>query len=956
MAAVVAVNAAQLAYKKARKATRQAIKEAKNQPAWLREFANRLPDNNEEPVQEEKPETRLEAKRRELGSSSNPYERCALWIYENITSANWFEAFIFFNIMLIAVGTAMDIENRDHNTGVTLFVGIVSTFTSAVFTAEVVLKLQAEAYKPYRYFIDADQGPWNCFDFFVVVTNFAFMGSSDQGGAVGALRLLRVMRLFTLVKGVPQLKVIILGVLAGLKSVSYILMLLLLVIYMFAIMVTIFFGVNDPARFGTVPLSMLSLFIVSTLAGWTDYAYPNWYGCENYIKTGLYQDENPPLIETSGGRFQGFRCDANTSFPVETFIVFHVFVVLTSWIIMSLFICVVAMGMFQAFEDMKEEMEAQDYVQRLKELGVTGGGQENLPWSDLESAQEKGAVLSKGDQSRLVLKKLLDSALVDDLNEADRQASNYEKFEKTLRFIEQTAVFSNVIVLTIVVVGVLIGTDTDRLATCERFRARGKEENGAESQACDPDPTSVAITILAQLIFTAEAGIKITAYGWSDYIKDSWNRLDFGIVVIGYIEMTPLQSIFENFPVVILRLMRLLRVFRLAKALPRLRSIVEALIDSFGSVGWILLLIAVFNFVVGCGCQLFLSMNDPVHFGTIARSLFTLLRMETGDKWPVIMFISVYGCDQYAYGGLYGESFVQDIECKEPQALGWYGVFVFVVLIIIAKYILPTVLIGIVVISFQESSAKSKMFEEEYVKVGAIVKLVQVEMPHFFTKQRIKRMRGAFDGLDIDGQGSLDSLEIQPVYEYVFFRNLQVEMTPDQREQIFQLMDVDGDGSLGFAEFVTFLHLIKQLQEAAQNSKATRDALDSGRSFREQSLGIESQDGSLDGASSSVQEAVLQALQEKVTADCADALDTAVEVLIHDPVRTNQALKMLDRSMALMELKGDVEAMTQISKRKIAIIKRRPLAPIPGSAVRPRTPMGRVKPNSVVPIHIEADL
>ena len=158
-------------------------------------------------------------------------------------------------------------------------------------------------------------------------------------------------------------------------------------------------------------------------------------------------------------------------------------------------------------------------------------------------------------------------------------------------------------------------------------------------------------------------------------------------------------------------------------------------------------------------------MNDPVHFGTIARSLFTLLRMETGDKWPVIMFISVYGCDQYAYGGLYGESFVQDIECKEPQALGWYGVFVFVVLIIIAKYILPTVLIGIVVISFQESSAKSKMFEEEYVKVGAIVKLVQVEMPHFFTKQRIKRMRGAFDGLDIDGQGSLDSLEIQPVYE-----------------------------------------------------------------------------------------------------------------------------------------------------------------------------------------------
>lgn len=57
---------------------------------------------------------------------------------------------------------------------------------------------------------------------------------------------------------------------------SYIVMLLFLVIYLFAIMGCLFFGVNDTARFGTVPTSMLSLFQVSTLASWTSIAYTSW--------------------------------------------------------------------------------------------------------------------------------------------------------------------------------------------------------------------------------------------------------------------------------------------------------------------------------------------------------------------------------------------------------------------------------------------------------------------------------------------------------------------------------------------------------------------------------------------------------------------------------------------------------------------------------------------------------
>jgi voltage-gated sodium channel len=58
------------------------------------------------------------------------------------------------------------------------------------------------------------------------------------------------------------------------------------------------------------------------------------------------------------------------------------------------------------------------------------------------------------------------------------------------------------------------------------------------------------------------------------------------------------QVIFESFPIVILRLLRLLRVFRLAKALPRLRSIVEALMQGFNAVGWVYMLIVLFNYIM----------------------------------------------------------------------------------------------------------------------------------------------------------------------------------------------------------------------------------------------------------------------------------------------------------------------------------------------------------------------
>lgn len=47
-------------------------------------------------------------------------------------------------------------------------------------------------------------------------------------------------------------------------------------------------------------------------------------------------------------------------------------------------------------------------------------------------------------------------------------------------------------------------------------------------------------------------------------------------------------------------MVRLLRILRIAKALPRLRAIVEALISGVSTIGWIVVLIGMISFTCAC--------------------------------------------------------------------------------------------------------------------------------------------------------------------------------------------------------------------------------------------------------------------------------------------------------------------------------------------------------------------
>lgn len=189
-------------------------------------------------------------------------------------------------------------------------------------------------------------------------------------------------------------------------------------------------------------------------------------------------------------------------------------------------------------------------------------------------------------------------------------------------------------------------------------------------------------------------------------------------------------------------------------------------------------------------------------------------------------YINLYGCDAYPGGYPMVAKDSPLTSCTNPVALGWIGVFIFLFIIIVGAYVLPTVLIGIVVISFEEASRKSEQMQEMVSKMVSVIGDAREQMPDFFTEGRIEKLRTVFEEIDADGELTLDINEMTPFFEYTFQKVFEVKLTKEQQEQLFHLMDVDGDTELGFAEFVMFVVVIKQIEE-----KADRDPMFAAAAF-----------------------------------------------------------------------------------------------------------------------------
>ncbi|MBI5725502.1 MAG: ion transporter [Planctomycetes bacterium] len=132
--------------------------------------------------------------------------------------------------------------------------------------------------------------------------------------------------------------------------------------------------------------------------------------------------------------------------------------------------------------------------------------------------------------------------------------------------------------------------------------------------------------------FVVEIMIRMGAEGRRPlrYFADPWNVFDFVIVGIC------LLPIHEQ-SVAVLRLVRVLRVLRLLKAMPQLRMIIQGMIRSLSSIGYIAILLFIHFYVFAVMGVSFFGRADEVHFGSLQSAMLTLFQVITLENWPDVM-------------------------------------------------------------------------------------------------------------------------------------------------------------------------------------------------------------------------------------------------------------------------------------------------------------------------------
>lgn len=201
-----------------------------------------------------------------------------------IINSTWFNmsilGLIILNGFLIGVQTYNNVPS---------YIQVVQLCILFIFFLEVLLRWHGRR-STKEYLADR----WNWFDVFILVigiipevAGIVFTDMNDQQNSVFAtLRVLRIVQLTRSIRAIEELRVLIGVLLKSIRSLSYIAVLFLLIMYIYAIMgVTLFKNANynqsehleltisNPDPYGSLGEAFFTLFRILTGEDWTDLRY-----------------------------------------------------------------------------------------------------------------------------------------------------------------------------------------------------------------------------------------------------------------------------------------------------------------------------------------------------------------------------------------------------------------------------------------------------------------------------------------------------------------------------------------------------------------------------------------------------------------------------------------------------------------------------------------------------------
>lgn len=238
-------------------------------------------------------------------------------------------------------------------------------------------------------------------------------------------------------------------------------------------------------------------------------------------------------------------------------------------------------------------------------------------------------------------------------------------------------------------------------------------------------------------IFVVELIIRVGAHWprpWR-FFTNGWNVFDFAIVVAC---LLPVGGQYAA----VLRLARVLRVLRLLTVVPRLRVLVAALLHSIPSIGYVAGLLLVLFYVYAVIGTFLFSANDPVHFGSLHRSMFSLLRTVTLEDWTDLYYTQSLGSDRYPPPG------IERYPHTAPRAMPLAAAIYFASFVVIGTMIVLNLFIGVVLSSMNEAQAEHARaaLDRQANRAGTLPqRLMAMERQLADLSEQVRALRSSLD-------------------------------------------------------------------------------------------------------------------------------------------------------------------------------------------------------------------
>jgi hypothetical protein len=470
----------------------------------------------------------------------------------------------------------------DEHSSAAEFVEVADFVFTTLFTIEFGIKAIAYGllWVPGTYF----RSGWNILD--ALIVSIGWLSISFPG--FQALQALKGLRVFRLASRSPKLRLVVEVLNDALPSLFSVFLLFCLFMFTFACLgIALFKG---------------SFFGCSVDLSDPSYTSKRWFNKEDCL--------------AAGGTWAHVSEQHFDNFPVAVFSVFRI-AMLSGWADLMLHACrapsnpddgprkdalnplapLYFMGVIMSCSFLVINLFVAVLVHRFKEMSRQLRGSAFMTHSQMKKEGEKRLAMLVGLKSRV---------------DAPRVG-----IRRIIHYIVKSAYFDNFILVNVLANAVVLGLN--------RFDHNESSEDALW-----------AFNLYFLIAFTVEAILKIYSFGVGGYFASLWNKFDFVIVLIGWVD----ESFDGSAGISVLRLLRIARLFKVLRlqildvlTLSLLRSLPAIL-----NVGW-LILIVIFSF--NHALRIYFKdvpltssgLSDSANFSKYWTSLMTLFRVSTGDRW-----------------------------------------------------------------------------------------------------------------------------------------------------------------------------------------------------------------------------------------------------------------------------------------------------------------------------------